>query len=354
MQKRGYSEDTAGKISGTLKERIEKAEEVFVFDVKPLLDSDREFIGVASTPEIDRENEIIDEAALDKAMKLFMNYPVIDYFHTGRPIAYVVNTWKEDDKRYIHGKIRPDEMGDPYWEQLQKGDLGQLSIAGQRLEGTPACKLRPEHRTEPCVTKKLWLWCISLCPTGTANNRKTWAEVVKAMSSGSSLMHTTTDGIINGEKTMDNENPPVDDKEKDLEKSDEDTISVEDRIAALEDAISEILSKLDGMEKACGEDDDTVQKAEKDDADAAGEIKKALTSEIAKATKDLQKIIDDQKAVIDTQAGDIKKANDAIEKIQKAMLQPRTGFIFPDKLQGEGYPTSGAAANVFAMSARRP
>ncbi len=175
--------------------------------------SDRRFWGEVSSPSVDRENEIVEPAALRDALDEFLTLPIIDFHHTGIPIGIVTKAWWKGDRLRIEGRLKPTEDCDLIWKGLTDGILSELSIWGKRLSGSPECRLDPSKRTRsrPCVTKAIRLYTISLCPTGTAMNRDAWAEaldpdlpiedlVKKAMTStGSALIHPTVDGTVAGQ-----------------------------------------------------------------------------------------------------------------------------------------------------------
>ena len=163
---------------------IQTGEFGFTFDVSVISESERIMEGVASLPTVDRENEIVLREALEKAIPYFMALPVQHLMHSERPVGLIEKMWFDDEGR-LHNRYRikntPD--ADDVWDRVLNGELCKQSIAGRRLEGTASCKLRPWERTEPCITKALWLDSVTLCGTN-AMNQGTWAEVVKAASEG--------------------------------------------------------------------------------------------------------------------------------------------------------------------------
>lgn len=183
---------------------------LFAFDLQHLAgDNDRKVWGMASCPEIDREGEIIMKAAVEESLKDFMKLPVMHLNHTERPIGWFVKAEFRGQNLYVEGRIKPTSDCDDVWRDIEKGKLAQWSIYGDRVDATPSCAIDPSMRTEPCVTKALDLYSISLCDKGTAINSQTFAQVMKsiikaktkkrgclgkATTSASNLIHPTTDG----------------------------------------------------------------------------------------------------------------------------------------------------------------
>ena len=186
--------------------------QLFTFDLQHLAgDNDRKVWGMASCPDIDKEGEIIMKAAVEESLKDFMKLPVMHLNHTERPIGWFVKAEFRGQNLYVEGRIKPTSDCDDVWSQIEKGKLAQWSIYGDRVDATPSCALDPALRSasEPCVTKALDLYSISLCDKGTAINSQTFAQVMKsiikakttkakclgkATTSALNMIHPTTDG----------------------------------------------------------------------------------------------------------------------------------------------------------------
>lgn len=221
-------------------------------DLGVLEGSGRRIWGLASSPEPDRENEIVTRAAMEEALHFFLKHPIIHYYHTERPIGILTKAWFQGNDLYVEGEIWGDESADDIWAAIQKGTLTQWSIYGRPRARTGPCSLPPSQRSSPCVTKALWLDSISLCPGGTAINAKTFADVVKALTlkatttTNTALIHATPDGVGRGgrrteiEKMVDTtEMPPAGPPEGGGEAD-----PLEDRLASIEARLTAIEEKM--------------------------------------------------------------------------------------------------------------
>jgi len=186
---------------------------LFTFKLQHSTDGkSRKIRGVASTPTQDRDKEVIAEGAITKALEDFMALPIIHYYHSERPIGWVTKARYGDvtlpDGRQtrgleVEGEIKNTPDTDDVWNGIVKGDIDEWSIFGTRRSGSRECDIPADKRTSPCITKAMYLWSISLCPSGTGRNRTTFAEVVKAITSGgTALIHPTVDGTTRRIKKM--------------------------------------------------------------------------------------------------------------------------------------------------------
>lgn len=181
--------------------------QLFVFDLNVLDDSTRKVFGLATGPQLDRENETILKAAIEDALPNFMMLPIMHLDHTERPVGWFTKAEFRGQDLYVEACVKPTSDCDEFWGKVvkasQAGKPYQFSIYGDRVHSTPSCALHPSERKEPCITKALELYSISICQPGTAINPNTFAEVIKAMipqglvkatDSASNLIHPTTDG----------------------------------------------------------------------------------------------------------------------------------------------------------------
>ena len=186
--------------------------QLFTFELHHLAENnERKVWGMASSPDIDREGEVIMKAAIEKSLHNFMALPIMHLNHTERSIGWFTKAEFRGQDLYVEGRIKPTSDCDPVWDDIEKGTLNQWSIYGDRVEATPSCALDPSMRNKACITNALDLYSISLCDKGTAINSRTFAEVVKsiinqkkqaqglgtakkATDSASNLIHPTTDG----------------------------------------------------------------------------------------------------------------------------------------------------------------
>lgn len=182
-----------------------KESPLFTFKLQHSTDGkSRKIWGVASTEAQDREKEVIAETAIQKALENFMALPIIHWYHSERPIGWITKARYGDvvlqDGRTtrgleVEGEIKATTDTDDVWNAIVKGMVDEWSIYGTRRAGSQECNIPAHMRTSPCITKAMHLWSISLCPRGTGQNRTTFVEIVKAMtSSGSALIHPTVDG----------------------------------------------------------------------------------------------------------------------------------------------------------------
>lgn len=157
------------------------ADPIFTVDIQGMEPSERRVWGRASAPVPDRELEIVETEGLQAALPDFLALPVLMMNHTDRPIGMVTKAWFKDGEFYIEGEIKPTSDCDDVWAGIESGHLSQFSIGARRRAGSPACRLRPEARTEPCRTTALDLYSVSLCPRDTAQNPSTFCEIRKAL-----------------------------------------------------------------------------------------------------------------------------------------------------------------------------
>jgi len=339
MEKQGYDEETAKKICGKLKAELESpgdvakaADELWTMDLTVLEGSGRRFGGVASIPEADRENEVVLKSAIEEALQFFMALPVVHFYHTEKPLGLIDKAWFEGEDFRVEGFVKETPDCDAEWAAMQKGELNQLSIFGKRRSGSPECRLPPRQRTSPCVTKALWLYSISVCPTGTAVNRRTFAEVLKsivqkATTTASALIHPTVDGP---ETKMPDEMQNGGEQPK--------TPTVEELLAQVLEKLSALEAKLPGVEKA--EDGESPEKEEEKAVQKAEDIQKAETR--FTALEDLVKGQAEQLKALGTK---LEEKSAELETLKKAVPK-RPVYV----VQGEaGAPKSPGAANIRAL-----
>ena len=228
--------------------------------------------GCASDPEEDKEKEIMLREALEEALPNFMYLPIIHLDHTERPIGLVKSAYFDtDDKFQIDGRVKPTSDCDDVWSRIKSGELSQYSIFGRRIEGSEACSLNPRFRDRPCITKRLHLDSISICPKGNAINPNTEVEVgegvKKALDSGSSMVHTVPDGAEQEIKKMvDSDNsaglgePTGGDNSAILQKILEGVEALTERLDGLEQRVDDLTAPDNE-----GEPEGEVEKAEDDE-----------------------------------------------------------------------------------------
>jgi hypothetical protein len=334
---------------------ILKAEPI-QFDIDFTIDSPYKIKGKASSPNIDREKEKILLHAFNESLPNFMKAPILHVQHTERPIGTITKAEVKDDGLYIESNIF--EHCDDIWKDIESGELSKFSIYGVRKAGTFSCQLDPNQRTEPCITKSLDLWSISLVGDN-AINQDTWLDIVKSYDdfyknneiliksedTTSTLMHTVTDG----RETMDDEK----DKKKLEEKSDgshvddqqADQAVLDDQAAGMElikepTNLSSIMDRLGKMEetiKCFTESRDKTDEVDKGEDMTETEVKPEEKEEKCSETKKAEEVPKEpdvvQKAELETISkaivADITKAFDErfkkveadIESMKKETIQ---------------------------------
>lgn len=364
------------------------------FNLSILDQNERKFRGVAHTPTIDREKEIILSEAIKKALPYFMELPVIHLNHTERPVGIVHTARIAEDQLIIEGNFKNTADADDVWREVLAGRLNKFSIYGRRLEGSPECSVDPNLRNQPCITKAIWLDSISVCGDN-AINPNTFLQVIKSFESKaettvSSLAHNTVDGTRSNRKLHEAglsmpentmvSSQPVESSHKDInkcpvckgpeemaEEKDDERVEKSDPLMAKLDRVLATLEKLvesdkkvhSTMEKSEMSEEkkeekvEEVQKAEveakppKAPKPKAEEIVKAEVETISKAFDDklseIKKAYDGQIAEIrkayDEQFTTVKKAHDElkaeVEKMKTETIQKGGNVvIIPEQTGG--------------------
>lgn len=319
------------------------------FDLSIISESERIMEGVCSLPTVDRENEIILREALEKAIPMFMVLPVQHLQHSERPVGLIEKMWFDDEGR-LHNRFRikntPD--CDDVWESAQRAmvkiakgepvgsnDLCKQSIAGRRLEGTASCKLRPWERTDPCITKALWLDSVTLCG-GNAIHGDSWAKITKAVAEGLPILSASaeTSAMLKNR---------VDGHESDGGKVTEDTATepqtftkaeVEEHVSA---AITEAIGSL-----AKAEDVDRIVKGAIDDFSKAYVEKLAPRIEAVEgAVEEMRKAGYVVKTDVDAALADLKKAfpelTERVTNMEKQVIEKSGPIVSIGGDEGKGY-----------------
>jgi hypothetical protein len=182
----------------------------WTFDPASILSSPRKVTGKFHTPKIDRDNEYIENAAIQNAVPDFMHLPILHDFHKERTVGIVTRVVELSDGSFdFEGLIKATDDCNDIWELITKGNYDQVSIYGKRTAGTGSCSVRPEQRMEPCTTTGVRLDSISVCDAN-ARNDGTSLFVAK----GAKVVFTATDEIIKAETTDSNLMHPVTDYPK--------------------------------------------------------------------------------------------------------------------------------------------
>lgn len=323
----------------------------------------RKIWGVATTPAMDREKEIIAEGAITKALEDFMALPIIHYYHSERPIGWItkarygevtLSDGKETRGLEVEGEIKATPDTDDIWHGIVKGEIDEWSIFGTRKAGSRECNIPADKRTSPCITKAMYLWSISLCPRGTGQNRTTFVEIVKAMTSGgSALIHPTVDGTRRirkmDEPGVDSAAPPVDGGPGDAPRSPEEIM---EEILSAVMAISDHLGVGGGDNEVTEEGQDELPpippptaQEEVEKAEGTGLDDVAKEDDLEKCTglnkKEVKKAEDapqgDQKvdpSIVKAQADRIAALEAELNELKKRTPQGRTIVVDPTIAKG--------------------
>jgi hypothetical protein len=335
--------------------------QLFAFDLTVLDDSTRKVCGIATGPDLDRENEMILKEAIENALPDFMMLPIMHLDHTERPVGWFTKAEFHGDDLYVEACVKPTADCDEFWQDVKSasadGKPFQFSIFGDRLECTQSCALLPDdpkRQDEPCITTSLKLYSISICQPGTAINPNTFAEVMKAMAierrsqesttisttspglgkatdSGSALIHPTTDGTYpKKDGTMvktDDENlkspgeaqPPIKDASNGPDRDEqgsEDQAGQQGDMQPVIDLLTQVVERQQSLESSLGlyksetKPDDEEKPDEKDDPDDKEELKKCPLKPAQKAAAVTEPVT---KAVL----GRIEKAEGRMIQIEK-------------------------------------
>lgn len=238
-------------------EGIEEAEEVMSkivkakgkpFDVSfdfNIIDSSKRIIkGIASVESVDREKEIITKSALENALEGFKQLPILHLQHSERPAGMITKSSVTDNGLEVECKIPEHKQWDDIWSKIEKGELGKYSIHGRRIDYSSECKIPATQRTNPCVTKGLYLDSISIVRSDTAVNQNSFVEIVKAMDE--ELTTKTLNTTEEDDNKMTNEEPEVIVK------------------AQLDESISEVQKAFDTKLAEFKDEYDTMNKAYSD------------------------------------------------------------------------------------------
>jgi len=322
--------------------------QLFVFDLHHLSENnERKVWGLASCPDIDREGEVILKKAIEESLHDFMALPIMHLNHTERPIGWFTKAEFRGQDLYVEGRIKPTPDCDDVWNDVLSGKLSQWSIFGDRTNATPSCALDPSSRTEPCVTKALALYSITLCDRNTAINSKTFAEVMKsiikaqslvekATDSASNMIHPTTDGKYPKEvmKTME----PEDEKKVPEAPAKEEGAAQEPSGAGdeIKQLLTTIVERLQSLESSIGlnKAEDPEEKKEEEENKEVQKSPCAKKAEAAAAAATTLSKAD---------LGRITKAEERIAALEaelvtlkKSTAKPPSVFVIDPKAAEEG------------------
>lgn len=226
-------------------ESISKGQPNLSFSVDFSIFSDRRIRGRAHFEQKDLENEIILIDAIKKALDQFMEHPILHYQHTERPIGTITKAEIKDKGLWIEASIYDTPDTDDVWAEIQRGSLNKFSIYGRRLQGNDQCRISPENRMSPCVTKAIALWSISAVGDN-AINQMTFLEVIKSLR-GDTVTDEVTEEIV---QKADEESPQ---SEETLLKSETNTSSILERLAGVEQTLQSLVDSDKQVHESMGE-----------------------------------------------------------------------------------------------------
>lgn len=184
-----------------------------------------------------------------------MQHPILHHQHTERPIGTITKAEIIDEGLYIEASIYDTADTDDVWDEILSGKLNKYSIYARRLKGTPSCRVSPESRTSPCVTKALTLWSISAVGDN-AINPSTFLEVIKALRGDD----VTDEEVVDVIEKAEDESPK---DEETLLKAETNVSGILDRIGSLEEmtkGLPEFIEKCSGYFQKADETDEEVEK----------------------------------------------------------------------------------------------
>jgi len=268
-----------------------------------------------------------------------MQHPILHHQHTERPVGTVTKASIEGKSFYVEGTIYDTPDTDDIWSEITSGKLNKFSIFGRRDNGSPECKLRPEARFSPCVTKALTLFSISVVGDN-AMNQSTFLKVAKA------------DGILKG-NYMEEDEKKEQEEEQVEEKADETPELLEepgnrsamlksveehgDRLGKIEETLSQLVESdkkvHEGVDKA--EESEDMEDTKEEDVEKCSGLKKAEESTTVEPEFITKAALDEITKAYLEKYDTIQKAHDAlvarVEKMEKETIEKGGTVIVVDK-----------------------
>jgi len=298
--------------------------------------------GIATSPIVDRENELITSEAMEKAIPLFLKIPILHLMHTERPIGFVTEcrVLKAGDPilhenhpdydpnakvgdTYFKAKIPDDGDTHDVWEQIEKGKLNRISIYGVRTMASDECRLAPHERTSPCVTKAIRLWSFTLC-SDNAINPGSYIKIAKSFSPD--LCEEFEQKTVELIKAAfpDTSMAPNADQQDHVDSGTEPTVSTDGVVvkSELEPVVQDVAlikSEIDEVKKGISDIVEFLKKSGDAQEQEQEPVKEDASQYITKAN--LESVLDlVVKAKIDLAIAEVKKAYDAkITEMEKTI-----------------------------------
>lgn len=97
----------------------------FYFQIKVKKSGGGQIEGMASTPVLDRAQDIVEPAAFAQALKIFMQNPILLFNHNYDHVAgHIDEAQVTDDGLFVKATVNDREV----WDQVKQGDLRAFSI----------------------------------------------------------------------------------------------------------------------------------------------------------------------------------------------------------------------------------
>jgi len=272
-------------------------------------------------------------------------------------VGTVTKAFIEGKSFHVEGTIYDTPDTDDVWDEIVSGKLNKFSIFGRRDNGSPECKLRPEARFSPCVTKALTLFSISVVGDN-AMNQSTFLKVAKAYAQkaetagSNALMHTTRDGTKGN--YMEEEDKKDEQEEQVEEKADEAPELLEepgnrsamlksveehgDRLGKIESTLAQLVEsdkKVHSEMDKAEESEDMEDEKKEESVEKCSDMKKAEESTIVESDFITKAALDEITKAYTEKVDTIQKAHDAlvarVEKMEKETIEKGGTVIVVDK-----------------------
>jgi HK97 family phage prohead protease len=191
-------------------------------------DGKRLIVGVASSDQVDKHNEIVAPFAVMASKDEYMEFPTVRLMHDAEPIGSTLDLWQEGNKIMVEIEIHDDE--DRIWHKIQKGYLRALSIGFRVLDLEEYC---PNGLEKECFIRFTEIMLVEISVVDSPANTDAIFEVKKQLMK------------IGGEALVDRMIMKVEDNEQGIRTSDigdevEKIIEMEDEGVKMENENKEV------------------------------------------------------------------------------------------------------------------
>lgn len=312
-----------------------------------------------SSPKPDRENEVIETAAMRQALHNFMKHPILHLQHTERPVGTALEAVvKANGETHIEAEIYDTDDTDDVWQLIEKGLLSKYSIYGRRKQTAGQCHLFPHQRTSPCITKSLDLWSVSIVGTN-AVNQDTYLEIAKAhlpdaeygeFAENLGLIYKSRpdNEYLKGD-TMVPEPKKTDDPVVDSTPIDETPIvkgSSEERLDTIEASLGTITKAIGDLAVVVKA---AVEKPEVKDEQPAEDIKKAGLEDVDAIVKaKVEEAVGEVKKAFDGLTTDVAELKKAVDEMKNTIVRKSGPLVYIPEKDSEYNPYEANAAAIGA------